>query len=210
MRFSVRQGGAFVRQLAMNIAGLFLYALGLVLTLRSHLGLGPWDVLHQGITRHSPLTFGQASVLVGLVIIVAGLLIGIRPGLGTVLNMVLVGYFFDRILATGLVPVPQSWAARVLLDLVGIVVVGLGSGLYIRSALGAGPRDGLMLGLHRITKRRLALVRACLETVVAVTGFFMGGTAGIGTVIFALGIGPAVEMGFRVFRVPSQREVEPA
>lgn len=210
MRFSAQQPGAFVRQLAMNIAGLFLYALGLVFTLRSHLGLGPWDVLHQGITRHTPLTFGEASVVVGLVIIVVGLLLRIRPGVGTLLNMVLIGFFFDRILATGLVPVPQGWPARVLLDLVGIVIVGLGSGLYIRSALGAGPRDGLMLGLHRITKRRLALVRACLESVVAVTGFFMGGTAGIGTVIFALGIGPAVEMGFRIFRVPSQRKVETA
>ncbi|GAC1336045.1 MAG: membrane protein [Chloroflexota bacterium] len=195
-------------QLALNVSGLFLFAFGQVLTLRSGLGLGPWDVLHQGISKHTPLTFGQATQLSGAVIILVGLMLGIRPGPGTVLNMILIGLFIDRILAGRLVPAPHTlWLAGPL-DVVGILVVGLGSGLYMRSYLGAGPRDGLMVGLHRITHQRVAVVRAALESSVAVAGFLLGGSVGVGTILFALGIGPAVEFGFRVFGVQVQRASE--
>ena len=151
----------FVGQLVTNVVGLFLFALGVVLTLRSGLGLGPWDVLHQGISRHTPLTFGQASQLVGAVVIGVGLVLRVRPGLGTVLNMLLIGFFVDRLLAVHVIPLaaPYGLAAQLGMDVAGVLLVGLGSGLYIRAKLGAGPRDGLMLGLHRVTGVRVALAR---------------------------------------------------
>lgn len=207
-----RQYARFALALGANVLGLFLFALGVALTLHSGLGLGPWDVLHQGINRHTPLTFGQANEIVGAIVIVVGLLLRVRPGLGTVLNMLLIGFFVDRILGTGLLPDarPGGLVAQGVMDVVGVVVVGLGSGLYIRANLGAGPRDGLMLGLHRLTGRRVAVVRAALELSVAVAGFLLGGTVGPGTLIFALGIGPCVELGFRVFGVPTHRDAVPS
>ena len=197
----------FVGQLAANVAGLFTFALGVVLTLRSGLGLGPWDVLHQGLSRHTPLTFGQASEVVGAVVIGLGLLLRVRPGLGTVLNMLLIGFFVDRILGAQVIPAmaPHGLLPQVLMDSMGVVTVGLGSGLYLRANLGAGPRDGLMLGLHRVTRLRVATTRAALEVSVALAGFLLGGTVGLGTIVFALGIGPSVELGFRLFGVPARR-----
>lgn len=197
----------FALQLLTNVLGLFLFALGIVLTLRSGLGLSPWDVLHQGISRHTPFTFGQANQVVGAVVIGVGFLLRVRPGLGTLLNMLLIGFFIDRIVGVGVIPrmAPLGLPAQFVMDIVGVLIVGLGSGLYIRANLGAGPRDGLMLGLHRATGRRVAVVRNALELSVAVVGFALGGTLGIGTLIFAVGIGPSVEIGFRVFGVPSRR-----
>ncbi len=198
-------------QLATNVGGLWTFALGVVLTLRSGLGLGPWDVLHQGISRHTPLTFGQASEVVGAIVIGVGLLLQVRPGLGTVLNMILIGFFIDRILGLNVIPAmaPHGLPAQILMDVLGVVTVGLGSGLYIRANLGAGPRDGLMLGLHRATGLRVATARASLEISVAIAGFLLGGTVGLGTIVFALGIGPSVELGFRIFGVPSRRAHTP-
>ncbi|MFI5268844.1 MAG: YitT family protein, partial [Chloroflexota bacterium] len=119
----------------------------------------------------------------------------------------LIGFFVDRILGSGVVPriAPYGAAAQLAVDALGVLIVGLGSGLYLRANLGAGPRDGLMLGLHRLTGRRIAVTRATLELCVAAGGFALGGSLGIGTLVFALGIGPAVEVGFWVFGVPRQR-----
>jgi uncharacterized membrane protein YczE len=205
--FDLQRFLCFAVALTTNVLGLFLMALGVALTLRAGLGLGPWDVLHQGISRHTPLTFGQASEVSGASVILVGLLLRVRPGLGTVLNMLLVGFFVDRILATGLIPDarPGGLPVQALMDVMGVLLVGLGSGLYIRAKLGAGPRDGLMLGLQRVTGRRVAVVRGCLELSGAAMGFLLGGTVGVGTLVYALGIGPAVELGFRVFGVPRQR-----
>jgi uncharacterized membrane protein YczE len=196
----------FLGRLAIITAGFFLFAFGIVLNLRSGLGLGPWDVLHQGISRHTPITFGQANQVVGALVVLIGLSLRVRPGLGTVLNVLLIGFFVDRILATGMVPAagPHGVPAQLLMDAAGVLVVGLGTGIYIRSSLGAGPRDGLMLGIHRITGMRVGLSRAALELTVTVAGFLLGGTVGIGTILFALGVGPAVEVGFRLFGVTSR------
>jgi uncharacterized membrane protein YczE len=197
----------FAAALAANVLGLFLMALGVALTLRARLGLGPWDLLHQGISRHTPLTFGQASEVVGALVILAGVVLRLRPGLGTVLNMLLVGFFVDRILMTGMIPDarPGGLPVQALMDVMGVVLIGLGTGQYIRANLGAGPRDGLMLGLQRLTGRRVAVVRVCLELGAAALGFLLGGTVGFGTIIYALGIGPSVEFGFHVLGVPTRR-----
>ncbi len=194
-------------RVAAVVLGLFLFALGVALNLRSGLGLGPWDVLHQGISRHTPLSFGQASQATGALVIAVGLFLRIRPGVSTVLNMVLIGFFVDRILGARIIPsaAPSGLAVQLLVDALGVLLVGLGSGLYIRGGLGAGPRDGLMLGLQALTGQRIAVTRAGLEIIVAAAGFLLGGTLGLGTLVFALGVGPAVELGFRLCGVPPRR-----
>lgn len=199
-------------QLGLLVGGLFLFALGIVLTLQSGLGLGPWDVLHQGLSKRLPLTFGQSGILVGAVLLTLVVLLHERPGLGTIANIILIGLFIDLILWTGLVVdlVDAALVPRVLMDTIGVVSVGLGSALYIKAGLGAGPRDSLMLALHRITGRRIGLVRTGIELSVLLLGWALGGTVGVGTAIFALGIGPAVELGFKLFRVSGYRKRVPA
>ncbi len=195
----------YLARLALLVWGLFVFAYGITMTLGSGLGLGPWDVLHQGLSLHTPLTLGQSSILVGGLLILTGFLLRERPGVATVFNMVLVGGFVDLILAYGLAldARHEPFLVRLALDLGGIAVVGIGSALYIKAAMGAGPRDALMLALSRMSGRRVALVRAVLETAALAIGFALGGTAGIGTLLFALGVGPAVELSFRATRVPN-------
>lgn len=197
--FSLR---AYVRRLVVLIFGLFLCSVGIVCTYRSGMGLGPWDVLHQGISRHTPLSFGQASIIVGGCIILLGLLIKVRPGVGTVLNMLLIGLFVDAQLRSNWLPDLSAtpFVARLLLDALGVLLMGIGTAFYITPRLGAGPRDGLMMRLHFLTHVRIAFVRAAIECSALVIGFFLGGTTGIGTLIFAFGVGPAVEIGFWLTR----------
>ncbi len=193
---------AYLGRLIVLVCGLFLYALGIVFTYRSGMGLDPWDVLHQGISRHTPLSFGGASIVVGALIIGVGLLLKVYPGVGTVLNMLLIGGFVDLLLRINLVPDVSGapLLVRLLLDITGVAIIGLGTALYITPRMGAGPRDGLMLRLHTLTKQRVAIVRAAIEICVLALGFLLGGTVGIGTLIFAFGIGPAVEISFYLLK----------
>jgi uncharacterized protein len=192
------------------VAGLWLFAAGVVLGLRSRLGVGPWDVLHDGIRHVTPLSFGVATILVGVVLLVAGALAGVRPGPGTLVNMLLIGIFCDAMLATGIGAdlgtrgLPMRLAAVVA----GVLLVALGSALYIGAGLGSGPRDSLMLAIAARTGLRVGVVRAIIETSVLVIGVLLGGAAGIGTILFAFGIGPAVEVAFRLLRVevPSKKK----
>ena len=193
------RGGPATRASSL-VAGLFLFAAGIVLQLESDLGLGPWDVLNQGLSERTPLSFGAANIVVALVVLVLAWSLGARIGPGTVANAVLIGVFVDLLLRLDFVErlSSQPLGARVALLAGGILLVGLGSGLYIGAALGAGPRDSLMLVGARRTGARLGIVRTVLEIAVAAVGFALGGTLGIGTLAFALGVGPAVELGFAV------------
>ncbi len=188
----------YIVRLFICIIGLFLFATGTVFTYRSNMGLGPWDVLHLGISRHTSLTFGQANIVVGAIIILAGLLLRAYPGVATILNMFLIGIFVDLQLRWNWLPDFSNapLLMRLLIDIAGVFITGIGTALYISPHLGAGPRDGLMLRLHTLTKKRIAIVRAVLECSALIVGFFLGGTAGIGTLIFAFGVGPCVEVGF--------------
>lgn len=190
-------------RMVLLLGGLACFSLGIVLTLQSRVGLGPWDVFHQGVAGRLGLSFGTASVAVGACILLLAWALGARPGLATVLNMLLVGGFVDLYLALGLVPdlAGRSWALRVPMDIVGVMIVGLGTALYIKADLGAGPRDGLMLALTRRVGGRVSVVRAAIELVVLGIGFLLGGTAGLGTLIFAVGIGPSVGVAFRLLGV---------
>ncbi|MDX6493991.1 MAG: hypothetical protein QOH02_1926 [Gaiellaceae bacterium] len=177
---------------------MFLFAAGVVALLESKLGLSPWDVLNQGIARHSPLSFGLANIAVGLVVLVLAWTLGGPPGLGTIANAVLIGLFIEALLRVDAVVdlAGSPLGLRMALLPLGIALMGIGSGFYIAASYGAGPRDTLMLVLSRRTGRRIGLVRTGIEACALVAGFILGGTVGIGTLAFALLIGPAVEASF--------------
>lgn len=193
---------AYMRRLIILIWGLFLCSVGIVFTYRSDMGLGPWDVLHKGVSLHTPLSFGQASIVVGGLIILVGLCLRVRPGVGTVLNMLLIGFFVDIHLRIGWLPDlgTAPLVVRLAADVLGVLLMGLGTAFYISPRLGAGPRDGLMLRLNVLTGIRIAIVRGAIEFSALAFGFFLGGTVGVGTLIFALGVGPAVEFGFWIIQ----------
>jgi uncharacterized membrane protein YczE len=191
------RGGLAIR-IASLVWGLFLFAWGIVLILESHLGLSPWDVLHQGIANHTPISFGAANTVVGVVVLGLAWALGSRPGWGTLANALLVGGFIQLYLSFDAVTALQHGplAVRVLLLASGIAVIGPATAFYIGADLGAGPRDTLMLAATARTGWRVGLVRAAIEVLALLTGIALGGTFGIGTVAFALLIGPVVELSF--------------
>jgi len=191
------RGGPVVRW-SWLLVGLFLFAVGIVLLLESRLGLSPWDVLNQGIARHTPLSFGIANTAAAIVVLGVAWRLGAHIGAGTVANAVLIGVFVDLLVRShAFVGVHDAKLfPRVLALVGGIVVIGVASALYIGGALGAGPRDSLMLVLSQRTGRRVGLVRTVLESSVTLAGFALGGTVGVGTFAFALGVGPAIEASF--------------
>lgn len=173
------------------LVGLFIFASGVVFLLKSNLGMGPWNVFHVGITTQVPLTMGRVTQIVGLVIIIVSIFLGMYPGIGTILNMIFIGLFVD--IMNPVIPLGSNIFIQILMLGAGITLIGMGSGLYINSNLGAGPRDSLMLGLSEKTGRSIRLVRNSMEITVLVLGFFLGGPVGVGTVAFALAIGPLVQ-----------------
>lgn len=182
------RAGRLARRLTQLYAGLLLYGFSIALMVRAHLGLAPWDVLHSGLTRWLPLDIGQAVVVVSFVVMIAWVPLREVPGVGTISNAIVVGLSADWFLA--MLPTPDGLALRVVLLVAGIVLNGVATGAYIGSQLGRGPRDGLMTGLARRTGRSLRLVRTLLELSAVAVGLLLGGVAGIGTVVYALAIGP--------------------
>ena len=191
------------RRLTQLLVGLALYGVSLALVLRAGLGLAPWDVLHQGLAEHLGTTIGQMVVGVSFVVLLAWLPLRERPGFGTFANAVLVGVFVDLTLLV-LDPV-QAWPVRLLLLLGGVLLNGLATALYIGASLGPGPRDGLMTGLVRRTGRSVRLVRTLIEVTVLVVGFLLGGTVGVGTLLYAVAIGPVAHALLPLFTIASRR-----
>ncbi|MBK3639633.1 hypothetical protein JHN46_02950 [Streptomyces sp. MBT33] len=191
----------FGRRLIQLYVGLTLYGTSSALLVRSGLGLEPWGVLHQGLARLTGLTIGVVSIIVGAAVLLLWIPLRQRPGLGTVSNVFLIGIAMDGTLA--LFPEVHSLAVRLPLLVAGIVLNGVATGLYISARFGPGPRDGLMTGLHRRTGRSIRLMRTAIEVAVVATGFVLGGTVGIGTLLYALSIGPLAQLFLRVFDVPS-------
>jgi uncharacterized membrane protein YczE len=180
------------------VSGLFLCALGILSFLEARLGLPPWDVLHQGIARHTLLSFGGANEAVGVIVLFVAWTLGARVWIGTVSNAVLIGLFIILLEPLHAVQSLAHWplGARIALLILGLACFGVGSAFYIGANLGAGPRDSLMLvGSHR-TGIRIGATRAMLEISVLLVGFLLGGTVGVGTLVFAALIGPTVEASF--------------
>jgi uncharacterized membrane protein YczE len=178
------------------LAGLALYGFSMALMVRAGLGLDPWDVFHQGLSRHTGWTIGTASAVVGLVVLLAWIPLRNRPGIGTVANVIVIAVTVDASLAV--LPTPAGLPVRVAMMLGAVLLNAFATVLYIGAGLGPGPRDGLMTGLVARTGLSVRLVRTAIEAIVLTAGWLLGGTVGVGTVIYALGIGPLVQLLLRV------------
>jgi uncharacterized membrane protein YczE len=189
-----------VRRLAQLYAGLVLYGASMALQIRAGLGLDPWDVFHQGVADRTGLSFGTVVIITGAVVLLAWIPLRQRPGFGTVSNVFVIGIAVDAALAV----LPHAGSAPVAVAMLaaGVGLNGLAGGAYIGAGLGPGPRDGLMTGLVRRTGGSVRVVRTSIEVCVLVAGAALGGTVGIGTVVYALSIGPIVHAVLPRLTVP--------
>lgn len=190
-------------RLAQLYIGLWVYGLGAALQVRAGLGLDPWDVFHQGVARHVGLAIGTVLIIVGALVLLLWIPLRQRPGLGTVSNVVLIGVSLNTSLQ--LIPPVHGLGWRILVLATGILLGGVATGMYIGAHYGPGPRDGLMTGLARRTGRSIRLVRTCLEVTVLVVGWLLGGSVGLGTVGYALAIGPLAQLFLPIFASDRRR-----
>jgi uncharacterized membrane protein YczE len=188
----------FVKRLPSLYFGLFLFGLGSVMILYADLGMSAWGVFQIGMVNVMGLTFGQATQVVGLGVLILGWAMGFPPGFGTVSNMIFIGYFIDVIIGWGIVPRFDNIILQLVLLVAGMAMIGVASYFYLRPKLGAGPRDGLMIGLVQKLDRSVSVVRAGIEIIVLAFGIAMGGPIGIGTVITAFTIGWFVQTAFKL------------
>lgn len=191
------RAGRMGRRITQLLVGLVTFGVSIALVLRGGLGMSPWDVLHVGIAIHVPLSIGTVSILVGCLVLLLWIPLEQWPGLGTILNIFVVGIALDATLAVVHEPALQGWVnwlARAGLLVSGIVLNGLAGALYIGSQLGPGPRDGLMTSLTGLTGRPIGLIRGLIEVTVLTLGWLLGGPVGLGTVAYALAIGPLTQL----------------
>jgi uncharacterized membrane protein YczE len=186
-----------IRRFIQLFWGLALYGFSMALMLRANLGLDPWDVLHQGLAPRIGLRFGMTVNLVGLVVLLLWIPLRQRPGIGTMLNIIIIGTVVD--LSLPILPTPAHYPLRFAFLIAGVVLNGIAGGAYIGAGLGTGPRDGLMTGIARRTGWPIKLVRTAIELAVLATGWLMGGTVGVGTVLYALTIGWVVHYALPFF-----------
>ncbi len=178
--------------------GLILFGLGEGLLIVSAAGASPWSVLAQGMHLNMNLSVGITTILISIVVLLFWFPLNQKPGIGTILNALIIGLMIDACIK--FVPTPENYISQLLLAIIAVLTVGMGGGIYLVANLGAVPRDGLMIGLHKKTNLPIAAVRAFLEISVMSIGWYLGGTVGIGTLFFAFGIGPAVALGLLIVR----------
>ena len=193
------RGGRLPRRLLQLVVGLYLYGASMAMVVVSGLGMIPWDVLHSGILRHVPLTFGTIITITSVLVLLAWIPLRQQPGLGTVLNALSIGPALDLTLLFH--PRPEALGWNIVLLVAGVVLNGVASAMYIGSQLGPGPRDGLMTGLSRVTGRSIRLVRTLIEVTVVAVGWALGGVVGIGTALYAVSIGPITQALLPFFTV---------
>ena len=173
--------------------GLMLFGLGEGLLIVSFTGASPWSVLAQGISLKVNLSIGTITLLISIAVLILWMPLGQKPGMGTIFNALIIALMID--LCIKFVPTPTNYINQLILAIISVITVGIGGGIYLVSNLGAGPRDGLMIGLQKVTNFPIAAVRATLEISVVSIGWYLGGTVGVGTLLFAFGIGPCVALG---------------
>ncbi len=193
-----------LKKMPLLFFGLFLYAVGIVEVLYANLGVSPWETLSLGIINHTPLTLGQTSQIIGLLVLVISYFIGVIPGIASIFNMYFIGFFIDLVDNAGILKIPKTLLGKLILLLVGILTIGWATYFYLKVELGAGPRDGLMEGLVKKLNKPVWLIRGVIETTVLTIGYFLGGIVGIGTIITAFTIGFAVQWAFKVGKYDSK------
>jgi len=179
------------------LCGLFLYALGIAVTIKANIGYGPWEVFHVGLGKVVGMSIGNASIIVGFIIILITLLMGEKVGIGTIVNMFLIGFFLDMLLKSNFIPLIENIYVGIIVLILGLYIISIGSYFYIGSGFGAGPRDGLMVALTRKTKMPIGLIRSMIELSATIIGWMLGGMVGIGTLISGFAIGFCVQSTFR-------------
>ena len=182
-----------IKTLIFLVLGLSLFAIGETLLITANQGVSPWTVLAQGISFQTNLSIGFTTFIVSLIVLILWYPLKQKPGLGTILNIVLISIIID--LTIPILPYPKSFLFQIIQSIIAVFIVGLGSGFYLTANLGPGPRDGLMTGLQSLTNQPIALIRTVIEVSAVGLGFYLGGIVGIGTLLFAFGIGPTVSMG---------------
>ena len=190
----------FFNRLLRLILGLLLYALGIVVTINAHIGYAPWDVLNVGFAKTTGMTIGVASIVIGIIITIAAVLLGETLGLGTILNMVLIGVFLDVILGLNIIPIADSFLFGILMMIVGLFIISLATYFYISSAFGAGPRDSFMVAVTRKTGLPIGVCRGAIELLAVLVGWWLGGMVGIGTIISAFATGFCIQLTFSLLK----------
>ena len=205
MRLAVTMSSRLIltRRLAQLLVGLFLYGFSIGMMVQAGIGVSPWDVLAQGLSLHTGIAFGWLTNIIGAAVLLLWIPLRQRPGIGTLLNVVLVGTS-AQVGLWAIPPLHQLWA-QVLLFAGGLVLLAVATGLYIGARFGPGPRDGLMTGIHARFGWRIWIVRTAIEVAVLVIGWLLGGDVGVGTVAFAVLIGPLVNLTMPLLRVPAPR-----
>lgn len=180
------------------LIGFILCSSSTVFMLNSNLGLSPWDVFHQGISNVTGITIGQANIITGVIFVVVGMFCGQKLGIGTILNMVLIGQFVDWIMYLDIIPKSNNIVTGIIMMIIGMLTMGYGCYLYISCGWGCGPRDGVMVVLSKILNKNIKYVRAGMEIIVLIIGIFLGGTMGLGTVISAIFLGYSMQLVFKL------------
>ena len=175
------------------VLGLILFGVGETLLITANQGVSPWTVLAQGLSFQFNLSIGVTTFIVSIIVLFFWYPLKQKPGLGTLLNVILISIVID--LSTPILPYPKTLFYQIIQSVIAVLIVGIGSGFYLTANLGPGPRDGLMTGLQKLTNKPIALIRTILEVSAVLIGFYFGGVVGIGTLLFAFGIGPAVSLG---------------
>ena len=191
--------------LIMLVIGLFLFGLGEAIIIGSGSGVSPWTVLAQGISSKTDLSIGMATFLISIFILIFWVPLKQIPGIGTILNAIIIASAID--LTLGFIPKPELIYLKLLQASFGILIVGIGSGIYLASNLGPGPRDGLMIGLQQKTNTSIPLIRTIIEITAVTVGWFLGGIVGIGTILFVFGIGPCVGVGLTLVEKVSKKRI---
>mgnify|MGYP001266431328 FL=1 len=191
--------------LIMLVIGLFLFGLGEAIIIGSGSGVSPWTVLAQGISSKTNLSVGMATFLISIFILIFWVPLKQIPGIGTILNAIIIASAID--LTLGFIPKPELIYLKILQASFGILIVGIGSGIYLASNLGPGPRDGLMIGLQQKTNTSIPLIRTIIEITAVTVGWFLGGIVGIGTILFVFGIGPCVGVGLTLVEKVSKKRI---
>ncbi len=191
---------SFCKRMSKLIFGLFLYALGIVITMKAHLGFAPWEVFHQGVSLTIGLSIGKVSILTGFVICILVFLSGEKLGLGTILNMFLIGIFMDWILESNVIPRMSGFISGIIMMFLGLFIISFASYFYIGSGFGAGPRDSLMVAIERKTGLAVGISRGIIEGSAVFIGWLLGGPVGFGTVIAAFGISFCIQAVFSLLK----------
>jgi uncharacterized membrane protein YczE len=190
----------FYIRLLRLIGGLFLYALGIIITMNAHIGYAPWDVFHVGISKTVGISIGNASIIIGVIVVIIAVLLGEKIGIGTILNMLLIGVFLDVLLKLDIIMTTNNFFIGIIMMIIGLFIISLASYFYIGSGFGAGPRDSLMVAITRKTGLQVGVCRGTIELLAALVGWKLGGMIGIGTIISAFVIGFCVQVTFKMLK----------